>query len=83
MKFVVLFLTLFSLASASPYKALDGLNFNSFERQGRIALGDDGKKGENLDFCYITVNFYEKQKTCGCIIATEKWVVTTARCVYE
>lgn len=58
-------------------------NDDSEENSLRIASGADGKKTENLDFCWMTVNFYEKQKTCGCTILAASYIVTTARCVYE
>lgn len=49
----------------------------------RIASGYNFKNGENKDFCYLTANFIEKQKTCGCYIRTYEQVITSARCVYE
>lgn len=49
----------------------------------KITSGIDIKTTEHLDFVYMTLNFYEKQKTCGGVIATPFHVLTTARCVYE
>jgi hypothetical protein len=55
----------------------------SFEELQKIAGGLPSKKGEMLSFCYISVNFFQKQQTCGCLIYNSQYVVTTARCVVE
>lgn len=52
-------------------------------REPRIASGIVAKKKENLDFCYLTIKYYEKQKTCGCVIMNHIFVVTSARCLVE
>lgn len=74
---LVIFAATWIISSAIVIKNIED------ENQLRIASGADSKKGENLDFCYIVINFYEKQKTCGCVIASPYHVLTTARCVYE
>lgn len=49
----------------------------------RATSGTAAKKGENLEFCYIVINFYSVQKTCGCFISSDSYVVTSARCLFE
>lgn len=49
----------------------------------RIASGETAKKGENLDFCYLNVQFNSKSQLCGCAIISKKWLATSGRCLYE
>lgn len=49
----------------------------------RIASGLTAKKGENLDFCYLSIHFFNKQQNCGCSIIDSTHVATSARCVVE
>lgn len=49
----------------------------------RISSGQPIKKGEYLDFCYISVQFNNKYQTCGCSIYDNSNIITTARCVHE
>jgi secreted trypsin-like serine protease len=63
--------------------ASDEILSESLSRKGRIASGSAGKKGENLEFCYLSIGFFQKHQTCGCVIMNEEWVMTSARCAYE
>lgn len=72
----MIFLVLFASSQASS-------EIGNQTKFPRIASGFDLKKGENSDFCYLTANFIEKQKTCGCFLRGNNQVVTSARCVYE
>lgn len=49
----------------------------------RIASPGLNAKDETFYMCYLSVNFIEKQKTCGCVVHSHKFVMTSARCVYE
>lgn len=49
----------------------------------RIASGTAGKRGENLDFCYISAKVDGLEETCGCLIASPLYVVTSAQCLTE
>mgnify|MGYP003546833434 FL=1 len=78
--FVILQAIFIARSLADPIFTEDS---NDLENSLRIVSGADGKKTENLDFCWMTIRYYEKQKTCGCIILAAGYVATTARCVYE
>jgi hypothetical protein len=83
---VLLCFVLVATASAISYNAKvipDEITEENFQRIGRIASGNDALAGENLDFCYITIGFFQKTQTCGCTIWWKTWIVTSARCVYE
>lgn len=58
-------------------------DFYYSHRKSRIASGIVAKKKENLDFCYLTVKFLDKTKTCGCVIMNHIFVATSARCLVE
>lgn len=59
-------------------------DFNKFINNGsRTASGVAGKKGENLDLCYISVQFQQKSQSCGCFVYDTNYVATSARCVFE
>lgn len=49
----------------------------------RIAGGTEAKKGTVPEFCFLSIGFYEKTKSCGCWVYNNQWVVTAARCVSE
>lgn len=53
------------------------------ESDQKIAAGTAAKKGEYPEFCYISVQFYQKQQSCGCFIWEKQYVVTAARCVVD
>ena len=78
--FVILLAIFIARSLADPIFSED---YKELENTFRIVSGADGKKTENLDFCWMTIRYYEKQKTCGCIIIANDYVATTARCVYE
>lgn len=81
MKYFVILLAIFIARSlADPIFSQD---YNELENSLRIVSGADGKKTENLDFCWMTIRYYQKQKTCGCLIVAPGYIATTARCVYE
>jgi hypothetical protein len=83
MKFFLLFSLTF-VAAYGFYTAPGEINAENFEDfEQRIASGTALKKGLFLDLCYISINFFQKQQTCGCLIFSEQYVVTTARCVVE
>lgn len=50
---------------------------------GRIAGGVAAKTGEVNEFCYISINFFNKQQNCGAFILDEGNIATAASCVYE
>lgn len=62
-------------------------NFSDFSdflnKNARISSGVAGRRGENLDFCYISVRFQQKSQTCSCVVMDNLWVATSARCVIE
>lgn len=74
MLLVILLALLVATSAADPVE-----NFLN----ARIAEGVPSKKGENLDFCWMYINFYEKQKICGGVIISETDVLTSALCVNE
>lgn len=85
MKFLTILPILVAAAIADPseYLILPGEltiqdNYNS-----KIASGQPAKKGENLDYVYLTIQFQQKSQTCGGFIFNENYVVTSARCVVE
>jgi secreted trypsin-like serine protease len=49
----------------------------------RIGSGVAAKKGENLDYVYLTVQFIQKTQNCGGVLVDKQWVATSGRCVYE
>lgn len=53
------------------------------EKSYRIASGIAAKRGENLDFCYISIKRDGIEETCGCLIASPLYVVTSAQCLME
>lgn len=85
MKFCVLFSIIFGVAFGGYTKPgeITADNLESFATLNKITAGTALKKGQFLDFCYISVNFFQKQQTCGCFIYNEQFVATTARCVVE
>lgn len=79
-------MVLIAAASAISYNIKtvpEEITEENFERIGKVLNGVDGKKGENLDFCYMKIGFFQKTQTCGCLIVTPNYVATSARCVYE
>jgi hypothetical protein len=87
-KIVVFSALLMSAIYANPYVAPGEVTFESFDFEDqlgdqKIASGLAGKKGENLDFCYLSINFFNKRQSCGCSIVDSNQVVTSARCVVE
>lgn len=83
MKILILNLV-FAIATSAFYTAPGEITAENFSvRSGRIASGFEAKKGENLDFCYLSIGFFQKSQSCGCMIVNERYVVTSARCVVE
>lgn len=56
---------------------------SSFANNSRAASGTTARRGENLDFCYLSVRFQHKWLICGCVLMDSQWVATSARCVIE
>ena len=92
MKFLCVFALLLVAAKATPYYMSPGLINSETQEEflkeletpgGRIASGNEAKKGEFPEFCYLSVRFYEKSVSCGCWIYDKQHVVTTARCIEE
>lgn len=99
MKFFVVFALFVAAAQAEPFFMEPGLvnaeTHDEFLKEiatltptggkvnEKIASGTEAKKGEFPDFCYLSIGFYEKTKSCGCWIYAQQWVVTSARCVVE
>lgn len=85
MKFLILNLIL-AVATSAFYTApgeITAENFNVIEKKLRIASGFQPKKEDILDFCYLSIGFYQKSSSCGCMIVNERFVATSARCVVE
>lgn len=82
MKIFVILLVLSVAILASPIINEES-DFGKVSNELRVTSGENTKKGENLDYCYIVVNFYNVQKTCGCNIISPIFVTTSARCVFE
>lgn len=83
MKFLAIF-ALFFVAS----ECLNTIEIisNSLAKTGgnkKTGTGKPAKKGENPDFCYLSIKFYNKKQTCGCWIYDTQYVVTSGRCVVE
>ena len=79
-------------AQATPYYMPPGLINSETQEEflkeietsgGRIASGNEAKKGEFPEFCYLSVRFYEKSVSCGCWIYDKQHIVTSARCLVE
>lgn len=95
MKLLIVFLTFFVLALADPRETkfdvapgeINAENFGQlsqyFTNNSRIASGTAGKKGENLYYCYVSVNFIQKSQVCGCTLVNAQFVVTSGRCCIE
>lgn len=81
LKLFVIFCVLFVQLISS--KSVEDEIFQNHTQFSKIASGYDFIKGENSDFCYLTANFIEKQKTCGCFVDGGNAIATSARCVYE
>lgn len=79
MKFFTAVLITLSLV-ASSYA---GIEYTLRDQSEKIAAGTDFKNGENLDFCYFTVNFYTRFKTCGCLFWKDNFIITSGSCVIE
>lgn len=62
-------------------EAFDDENENDLV--SKISNGKPLKRGEFLEFCYLSIQFNNKFQTCGCFIWNKNFVVTTARCVQE
>lgn len=56
---------------------------NRIEDGEKIASGVAAKKGNYPELCYLSIEFYQKQQTCGCYVHDEYHVITSARCVIE
>jgi secreted trypsin-like serine protease len=78
------FVLLMSAVFVSCYIDPGEVTLENFDfLDSRIASGIAAKKGENLDFCYLSINFFNKQQSCGCLILSPDYVITSARCVVE
>lgn len=79
-----IFLILLLISTISAYVAPGENTIGNFSDENqRIASGVAAKKGENVDFCYLTINFLQKKQNCGCFIYNKNYVGTSARCVVE
>lgn len=64
-------------------------NFKSFASayknatHGRIASGVAALRGEVDEFCYLSINFANRQLTCGCFLFNDWYIVTAANCLVE
>lgn len=83
-------LSLLFVAASSFFTApgeITGDNFEDINKflsnLTRTASGVKAKRGENLDFCYLSIRFFQKSQSCGCFVYDANYVATSARCVYE
>lgn len=83
-KFSQIFGLLMLAKCISTFVAPGEISIKNFSPESaKIASGVAAKRGENLDFCYLSILFIRKRQTCGCFILSEEFVMTSARCVYE
>lgn len=92
MKFLCAFVLFVVAAQATPYYMPPGLINSETQEEylkeldtsvTRIASGNEAKKGEYPEFCYLSIRFFENSVSCGCWIYAKQHVITTGRCVIE
>lgn len=99
MKFIIVLAVIFSVALSSPspyYLEPGAVTLDTYEEflkehekqisrveTEKIASGIAAKRGEYPELCYLSIQFFNKQQTCGCFIWDKHHVVTSARCLRE
>lgn len=84
MKPILIILTfIFGVFSEDFYQPGELTADTYFNTLGRIASGNNAKRGENLDFCYLNIQYISKYQVCGCAIINRNWLATSGRCLFE
>lgn len=49
----------------------------------KISEGKPVKRGQVIDYAFLTVAFINQVQVCGGVLITDEWVLTSATCLYE